>query len=155
MARKHGKTTTMTAAKEKALMADLLNAEHDVLTLLDRHRLTPKALADWIGNEDRRRCLVGLCQLANVQTQLLLSRYRLVAVATLIRQASEQESDASPEQIRKACVDLLKLNTHEDQALTAPIEAGEDDSIDEVAQQLTAMLLDPHSQTPTDQQPDA
>jgi len=94
--------------KRKALIRDIFNATHDVVALAEAHGLTPARLAEWISDPENQRCLSGLCVLADMQTQLMLSRYRLVAVTKLIQQATQQE-DVSAEQARKACADLLKL----------------------------------------------
>jgi hypothetical protein len=69
--------------------------------------------------------------LADLQTQLMLSRYRLVAVTKLIQQATQQE-DVSAEQARKACADLLKLD------LT---RLGFDDVVDEASGDSTMQQL--------------
>ena len=38
--------------------------------------LTPKRLSAWIRENDNHQTLMGLCVIADIQTQLLLSRYR-------------------------------------------------------------------------------
>jgi len=98
-----------TKKRQAALIRDIFNANHDVVALADAHSLTASELAEWIGEAGNQRCLSGLCVLADLQTQLMLSRYRLVAVTKLIRQATQQE-EVSAEQARKACADLLKLD---------------------------------------------
>jgi transposase-like protein len=95
--------------KQAALIRDVFNASHDVVALAEAHGLSPNELAQWITEPDNQHCLSGLCVLADLQTQLMLSRYRLVAVTKLIQQATQQE-DVTAEQARKACADLLKLD---------------------------------------------
>jgi len=99
-------------SKRDVLIRDLVSGERDLLTLAQDHQLKPDALADWVNDADNRRCLSGLCVLADLQTQVLLSRYRLLAASRLIRMAT---SDAGDDQkaldvARRACVDLLKLD---------------------------------------------
>ncbi|MEM1027286.1 MAG: hypothetical protein AAGJ38_04320 [Planctomycetota bacterium] len=103
--------------KRDELIADVFEARRDLSGLAEVHQLTPDALADWIAEEENQRCLAGLCLLADLQTQLMLSRYRQVAVTELIKQASSgvsgggnDEAGISVEQSRKACVDLLKAD---------------------------------------------
>ena len=93
-----------------ALLRDIFEARLDLAELGAAHAMSPAELAAWIGDDTNRRALAGLCQLADLQTQLMLSRYRQVAVTELIKQATGGSGDApvSAEQARKACVDLLK-----------------------------------------------
>ncbi len=69
-----------------------------------------------------------------MQTQLLLSRYRLIAAGRLIDLATNQSDDSktSLDNARRACVDLLKLEMKRADidsdfttpALAAPSDAG-------------------------------
>ena len=92
-----------------ALMGDLVRAEDDILELARRHRLELGELARWAIEPATRQTVVGLCLLADLQTQLMLSRYRLVAASRLIAQATAEEGTLPAEQVRRACVDLLKI----------------------------------------------
>lgn len=91
-----------------ALLDDLARAEHDVLSLAEHHGLSLAGLVDWACRAETRRIIAGMCVLADAQTQLLLSRYRLVAATRLIAQATADADSLPPEQVRRACVDLLK-----------------------------------------------
>jgi hypothetical protein len=95
--------------RQARLIRDIFNANHDVVALAEAHSLSPAELAEWIADPTNQRCLSGLCVLADMQTQLMLSRYRMVAVTKLIQQATQQE-EVTAEQSRKACADLLKLD---------------------------------------------
>lgn len=108
--------------KTKALLDDLAGAEHDILSLADRHGLSLSGLVDWACQPETRRTVAGLCVLADAQTQLLLSRYRLVAATRLIGQATADAEMLSPEQVRKACVDLLRIEL----SRAAGLELGDD-----------------------------
>lgn len=100
----------LSARRRGALLRDIFNAEHDVVALAEAHGLTPDALAAWAADAGNRQCLAGLCVLADVQTQLLLSRYRLLAATRLIRLATEEAEGVKPDDVRRACVDLLRLD---------------------------------------------
>lgn len=93
---------------EDALLADLVAAERDIFALAQRHDLGLEALAAWSDRPGVRKTVHRLCRLADLQCQAMLSRYRLVAASRLIAQASAAEGELAPEQVRKACVDLLK-----------------------------------------------
>ena len=110
---KQSKRRRMSKKKRDELIADVFEARRDLAGLAEAHRMSPDALADWIAEEENQRCLAGLCLLADLQTQLMLSRYRQVAVTELIKQASsggDEETGVSVEQSRKACVDLLRAD---------------------------------------------
>lgn len=96
-------------ASSLILLHDLARAEDDILALGERHGVPLGKLAAWAGEPKTQRTVAGLCLLADLQTQLLLSRYRLVAASRLVQQATGQDEALTPEQVRKACVDLLKI----------------------------------------------
>ncbi|MEX0885637.1 MAG: hypothetical protein WD009_04280 [Phycisphaeraceae bacterium] len=100
----------MTIKQRAALIRDIFNAEHDVVALAAAHELSPDELATWAGEAQTQRCLTGLCVLADMQTQLLLSRYRLLAASRLINLATGEQEGGGGDVARKACVDLLKLD---------------------------------------------
>lgn len=118
------------AKPARALLDDLAGAEQDILSLADRHGLTLEALVSWAQLPQTRRILSGLCVLADAQTQLLLSRYRLVAATRLIAQVTAEADALPPEQVRKACVDLLKTELSRAGELSPGDSAGEDDELE-------------------------
>ena len=79
--------------RNQSLIEHIFKAELDVVALAAAHKLGPDDLARLIEKEENQKCLAGLCLLADLQTQLMLSRYRLVAVTKLIRQATQQEEE--------------------------------------------------------------
>ena len=101
------KVSTWAQRKQRQLIEDVLGARHDVLELAEAHGLKPDELAAWANDTDTQRLLRGLCDLADLQTQFLLSRYRLLAASRLIRLATQE---GEGESARKACVDLLKAD---------------------------------------------
>lgn len=128
--------------RTRALLDDLAIAEHDVLSLADRHGLSLDALIAWAQRPDTRRALAGLCVLADAQAQLLLSRYRLVAASRLIAQVTA-EADALPaEQVRKACVDLLKTELSRAGDLAPEEDAGEDAELDALREAMSMGPVD-------------
>ncbi|MEQ9454410.1 MAG: hypothetical protein RLN76_07440 [Phycisphaeraceae bacterium] len=97
--------------RERAVLADLIRAESDWVGIAEKHRLSTSELAEWAAREPTVRRLSALSTLADLQTQLLLGRCRLMAASRLLTLASADES-GSAETARKACVDLLKLDRH-------------------------------------------
>ena len=124
------------------LILDLASAEHDILSFARAHDLSLDELVTWAAKPETRRTLSSLCVLADAQTQLLLSRYRLVAATRLIGQATSEDEALSAEQVRKACVDLLKTE------LTRAADLGLDDASeqDEAFNALAQALSVPEPQ---------
>ncbi|MEM1099150.1 MAG: hypothetical protein AAGH92_10215 [Planctomycetota bacterium] len=98
------------ATKSRAMLRDIFEAKRDLSGLCEHYDLSPEQLAVWADDAERRKMLQGLCVLADLQTQLMLSRYRQLAVGELIRQATGGEEGVTPEQARRACVDLLRAD---------------------------------------------
>jgi len=102
--------------RARQIIDDMLAARLTLTKLAEKHRLDVVDLARWANREQNRRWLAGLCDLANFQTQLMLSQYRVTAANTLIHMAAGKRGsgdDAVDEEdrdlVRKACADLLKL----------------------------------------------
>ncbi len=93
--------------RRQRLIQDLIAAQKDLVTLAQEYHLSPDDLAVWIADRDNYQALHGLCLLADLQTQILLSRYRLLAAGRLIRLAT---GDGDEDVARRACLDLLKLD---------------------------------------------
>lgn len=101
---------SLSAGASRAMLRDIFEAKHDLSGLCEQYSLSPEQLSAWASDAEHRTVLKGLCVLADLQTQLMLSRYRQLAVGELIRQATAEDEKVSPEQARKACVDLLRAD---------------------------------------------
>jgi hypothetical protein len=121
-------TKAMGVRRREQLVADILAGEHDVLALGERHKLKPHKLAAWAIEPENHRVLRGLCVLADLQTQLVLSRYRRLAAGRLIRLATDEGDEKAAEVSRKACVDLLRLDMKRADAVAARGESQTDDA---------------------------
>lgn len=120
--------------RREMMIHDIINAEHDLLALGEAHRLRPDVLAKWIEQPENRQCLMGLCQLADIQTQVLLSRYRMLAASRLIRLATNEDGQVKDDVARRACVDLLRVDLKR-----AMMEVGQMPDADEDDAALAAM----------------
>ncbi len=116
--------------RSKSIMLDLLAAQHDIAALAQRHRVDEIDLAHFALKPVNHRRLIGLCVLADVQTQLVLSRYRAMAATRLIQIATNEQSD--PDLARKACVDLLRLDMKRAEAPQAEDDEAEPTSLREL-----------------------
>ena len=122
---------------EDRLILELARAEHDILSFASANSLSLDELVDWASQEKTQRTLAGLCVLADAQTQLLLSRYRLVAATRLIGQATAEDETLPAEQVRRACVDLLKTELSRAASLGTQEPLEQDDAFDALAQALS------------------
>lgn len=68
--------------------------------------LTLDQVSQWIAHPENRRQISNLVTLLDAQTQLIICQHRLIAAVRLTEVA---KSDASPEVVRRACADLLKM----------------------------------------------
>lgn len=96
------------------MISDILSANgEDPIDLAKKYKLKPAELAAWVSRESVQSTLTGMCLLADLQTQVMLSCYRRSAAARLIGLATPQQEEgkppADPDLTRKACVDLLRL----------------------------------------------
>ncbi|MFG0253194.1 MAG: hypothetical protein ACF8NJ_10005 [Phycisphaerales bacterium JB038] len=92
---------------KRELLRQVLRGEHDLEELCDGQGLTLEQLAGWAEQARTRGTLAALRRLADLRTQLMISRYRAHAAARLIELTGGEES---LETARKACVDLLRVN---------------------------------------------
>ena len=80
----------------------------------------------------------GFAPWADAQTQLLLSRYRLVAATRLIAHVTADADALPPEQVRKACVDLLKTELNRADQFGALDAAEDNDELDALVDALAS-----------------
>ncbi len=104
----------LTPTRKRELLRDVLRGRHDLEELCQERKLTLEQLADWAGEAETRSTLASLRRLADLRTQLMISRYRAHAAARLIELSGGEES---AETARKACVDLLRVNVAEMETL--------------------------------------
>lgn len=90
----------------RKILDRMLHAEGDVETLSGMLGVSLEDLSRWAGQDDTQEVLQGLRLLAEMQAQLILSRYRVTAAARLVGLASQRDDD---ELARKACCEILKL----------------------------------------------
>ena len=120
----------------RKLIESIIAARHDMLELANQHKLRPEDLAVWISDPANQRVLSGLCLLADLQTQILLSRYRLLAASRLIKLATmDAESKESGEVSRRACIDLLRLELKR-----ADLDTGESEEAEQGPESVRKLL---------------
>lgn len=92
------------------MIEELVGGKEDLVEWGKRHGMTVEELSGWILEDENRRILRGICVLADMQTQVMLSRFRLAAAEKLFALAmSREEGKESVDVARRACVDLLKM----------------------------------------------
>ncbi len=121
------------------IIADLAEASLDIRGLMLKYGVDREDLARWMLTEKTQRILAGLCILTDYQTQLMLSHYRVTAVTRLVEMAqrpkerfdidgirlreADQPKPLDPDLVRKACVDLLRLNMGTIESTPTPAQA--------------------------------
>lgn len=90
------------------LLADLVTAVATPGALASKRGLTLRDLARWAADPENRATLDALRSLADAQAGLVISRARGQAARRLLLIARNKEA---PETARKACVDLLGLQS--------------------------------------------
>ncbi|MEM6257289.1 MAG: hypothetical protein AAGI37_03125 [Planctomycetota bacterium] len=134
--------------KPDDLIQDLARAEHDILSFAESHGLSLSELVDWAAEPKTRRLLSGLCVLADAQTQLLLSRYRLIAATRLIAQATAEDAALPPEQVRRACVDLLKTELARAERLGDEVQDEKDEAFEAFTSAVSLPDPENHKEVP-------
>ncbi len=102
----------LSSKRSRQLLHDVVMSQMDIEALAKKYHLSLTNLADWLENGAHGRTVINLCRLADLQTQLLLSRFRGSAALRLISMARGDdgaETSYEPELSRKACIDLLRL----------------------------------------------
>lgn len=130
----------LTKTKRSQLIRDLITSQRDLLETAEQYRMSPDDLATWINEPENARCLHGVCLLADLQTQLMLSRYRMLAASRLIRLATEE---GSGDVARRACVDLLRSDLKRAEPRDSASDSAASDSQEQrELMALTAMLAE-------------
>lgn len=100
------------------LLMELVNGRVDPGAL---GAMTPDDLAAWLAQPAVRARIAALCELGEMQSRLVTSRFRATAVSRLLSIATDD--NASAETVRRACVDLLKLDRPDRPAAAPPVAA--------------------------------
>lgn len=145
-------TDKINLKKRSALIHDLIHADFDITAIQSKYGLTPDSLSQWVKQDDNYRCLTGLCILADIQTQILLSRYRLIAAGKLYELVTREHDNTKAEQdiTRRACVDLLKLELRRADIDLTQAAGARDQPARDGLQALHALLLGPNTEDSAD-----
>lgn len=92
----------------------LIEGEREILAWLNGPADTLEERLALLRQLEGSGVLARLCDLADLQAQALISRYRPALIGRLLSLATAE--DAPPEQARRALVDLLKLDLRPKQA---------------------------------------
>lgn len=119
------------------LLMRIYEADADPKALAEAQGLSLLELARSAADPAMREALHGLRLLADLQTQLLVSRYRVMAAARLVAMANTEDGG---EVARKACIDILKLNLIKHDPPTP--NSGEADGVAPIDQQQVLAMLE-------------
>ena len=100
-------TSADLAVPDSSVMDQLVSGTLGPLSRLqDTIDLTLDEVSDWIMQPYNRQQISNLVTVLDAQTQLIICQQRLLAAARLAEVAS---TATSPETVRRACADLLKI----------------------------------------------
>ena len=105
------KANKLSDVKRRRIVQMVYDGGADAEQLAKSMKVSLERLAEWALDDRMQSTLRGLRTLADMQTQMILSRYRLTAAARLVKMAGQEEGS---ELSRKACVDLLRMNLLDD-----------------------------------------
>lgn len=91
------------------LVWEMIKSGGDIEHVLEKHGMSPEALAGWIADPVNQRVLAALCLYSDMQCQLVLSRCRRIATSQLLRMAENGDKSVTQETARRACTDLMKI----------------------------------------------
>ena len=100
-------SSNLPATCDPSVMDQLVSGALGPLSRLrDTMDLTLDEVSDWIMQPYNRQQICNLVTILDAQTQLIICQQRLLAAARLAEVAA---SATSPETVRRACADLLKI----------------------------------------------
>jgi len=135
------------------LTEQLLQSDEDLQTMADRLDMSLAELVDAGSDANAVAAMHRLCELADLRTQVVLSRYRLTVAARLLRMTDTESQDAGNELSRRACVELLRAELPRAARTT---ERRDDRDLDNAIDHIEAMMGTPdENQTPTPSPTDA
>jgi hypothetical protein len=91
--------------RQSAVLDDMFAGELDEQAILEKHRVSQKDLNRWLGEDAFMAELNRRLQWLNLQTELIITRYKTLAAAKLV-QLTESDKE---ETARKACLDIINL----------------------------------------------
>jgi len=98
---------SLSERKRKQTLRQLLEADVDVASLEQTLGVKLEELATWALDEQTHAQVEGLLRWLDMQTQVMIGRYRIAAAARLYELASQSEL---AETARRAASELLKTN---------------------------------------------
>jgi hypothetical protein len=102
--------------KQSAVLDDMLAGELDERDILEKHRVSQTAFNRWLGEDAFTAELNRRLQWLNLQSELIITRYKTLAAARLVHLTESEK----PETARKACLDIINLPNRSDNPLKQP-----------------------------------
>ncbi|HUT30203.1 MAG TPA: hypothetical protein VMX13_10460 [Sedimentisphaerales bacterium] len=96
--------------RQSAVLDDMFAGELDEQAVLEKHNVSQKTFNRWLGEDAFMAELNRRLQWLNLQTELIITRYKTLAAARLV-QLTESDKE---ETARKACLDIINLPNRSD-----------------------------------------
>ncbi|MHC4153596.1 MAG: hypothetical protein ACYST6_01515 [Planctomycetota bacterium] len=91
--------------KQSAVLDDMLAGELDERDILEKHNVSQKAFNRWLGEDAFMAELNRRLQWLNLQSELIITRYKTLAAARLVQLTDSENQETA----RKACLDIINL----------------------------------------------
>ena len=131
--------------KQLAVIEDLFIGGLDEQAVLEKHRVSRSLYDKWLADDDFNRQFDRRIARAYRQSRAIIARYAPLAAAKLV-QLTESEKE---ETARKACLDIISLQTFTDESAKKSIEPQADEMeqpvqlTEQTASRLLAALAEP------------
>jgi hypothetical protein len=102
--------------KQSAVLDDMLAGELDEQDILQKHNVRQKAFNRWLGGDAFMAELNRRLQWLNLQSELVITRYKTLAAARLVHLTESENQETA----RKACLDIINLPNRSDNPLKQP-----------------------------------
>jgi hypothetical protein len=96
--------------RQSAVLDDMLAGELDEQDILEKHRVRQKTFNRWLGEDAFMAELNRRLQWLNLQSELVITRYKTLAAAKLVQLTDSKNAETA----RRACLDIINLQNRSD-----------------------------------------
>ena len=126
--------------RQSAVLDDMLVGELDEQAILQRHNVRQKAFNRWLGQDAFMAELNRRLQWLNLQSELIITRYKTLAAAKLVQLTDSENQETA----RKACLDIINLPNRPDNPPKQPSDepkVSQPPEYDELSPEACSRLL--------------
>lgn len=91
--------------RQLAVIEDMFAGDADEQAVLDKHKVSRNLLSRWLAEDILAEELDRRLQWLNLQSELIIARYKSLAAARLVRLTESEKEETA----RRACLDIICL----------------------------------------------